>query len=456
MSRGCSRRSARSAASAYSVYSYRVALRGDRRARVYAGTAPDQVDEVLERHRRRARPARRRRRVTERELGRRQGPPQGSLALSLETRSSRMHRIGRSELDPRRGPDARRAGRATSRRSPPTTSAGSIDRVLRRAAAGTLAVVGPFDERRLRRTTGQPWRTGSLSRDPGRGVRRRRAHGRHRVRGGASPTPTSSWSPRSTRTTPASTCDSSGRRAPACRSRPTRAPARGRAPRSRSTSPWSTRRARTSRWCAANGVHAVVGTTGFTDDDLDELAARSRTAPTAVDRAQLRHRRGADDALRRAGGAVVRDRRDHRAAPRREGRRPVGHRHAHRRAHGRGVGATGRRPDHERRCSRAPGAARARRASAIHSVRLRGLVAHQEVLLGTTGQTPDDPPRHLRPHVVHARRAARREAGAPTGPALTVGLDALLDLLAGPEPRCARSAEPVVRVDGGRRVTATC
>src|SRR2546429_3601468 len=25
------------------------------------------------------------------------------------------------------------------------------------------------------------------------------------------------------------------------------------------------------RWCAANGVHAVVGTTGFTDADLDEL-----------------------------------------------------------------------------------------------------------------------------------------------------------------------------------------
>ena len=26
------------------------------------------------------------------------------------------------------------------------------------------------------------------------------------------------------------------------------------------------------RWCAAHDVHAVVGTTGFTEDDLDELA----------------------------------------------------------------------------------------------------------------------------------------------------------------------------------------
>ena len=25
------------------------------------------------------------------------------------------------------------------------------------------------------------------------------------------------------------------------------------------------------RWCAAHDVHAVVGTTGFTEDDLDEL-----------------------------------------------------------------------------------------------------------------------------------------------------------------------------------------
>ena len=37
--------------------------------------------------------------------------------------------------------------------------------------------------------------------------------------------------------------------------------------------------------------------------------------------------------------------------------------------------------------ARRPGLEPARPASAIHSVRLRGLVAHQEVLLGTTGQS---------------------------------------------------------------------
>ena len=46
----------------------------------------------------------------------------------------------------------------------------------------------------------------------------------------------------------------------------------------------------------------------------------------------------------------------------------------------------------------------------IHSVRLRGLFAHQEVLLGTAGQSLSHPPRHLRPHLLHARRPPRREA----------------------------------------------
>jgi 4-hydroxy-tetrahydrodipicolinate reductase len=64
---------------------------------------------------------------------------------------------------------------------------------------------------------------------------------------------------------------------------------------------------------------------------------------------------------------------------------------------------------------------------AMHSVRLRGLVAHQEVLLGTAGQTLTI--RHdsfdrssFMPGVVLAvKRIVDR-------PGLTVGLDALLDL----------------------------
>ncbi len=63
----------------------------------------------------------------------------------------------------------------------------------------------------------------------------------------------------------------------------------------------------------------------------------------------------------------------------------------------------------------------------VHSVRLRGLVAHQEVLLGTTGQTLTI--RHdsldrtsFMPGVVLAVKLVGERPG------LTVGLDALLDL----------------------------
>jgi 4-hydroxy-tetrahydrodipicolinate reductase len=61
----------------------------------------------------------------------------------------------------------------------------------------------------------------------------------------------------------------------------------------------------------------------------------------------------------------------------------------------------------------------------VHSVRLRGLVAHQEVLLGTTGQTltirHDSYDRSsFMPGVVLAVKAIGDRLG------LTVGLDALL------------------------------
>jgi 4-hydroxy-tetrahydrodipicolinate reductase len=64
----------------------------------------------------------------------------------------------------------------------------------------------------------------------------------------------------------------------------------------------------------------------------------------------------------------------------------------------------------------------------IHSVRLRGLIAHQEVLLGSVGETLTV--RHdsldrasFMPGVV---LACKKLATLPAG--LTVGLDALLDL----------------------------
>jgi 4-hydroxy-tetrahydrodipicolinate reductase len=63
----------------------------------------------------------------------------------------------------------------------------------------------------------------------------------------------------------------------------------------------------------------------------------------------------------------------------------------------------------------------------VHSLRLRGLVAHQEVLFGTTGQSLSI--RHdsydrssFMPGVL---LAVKKVAGAP---GVTIGLDALLDL----------------------------
>ena len=63
----------------------------------------------------------------------------------------------------------------------------------------------------------------------------------------------------------------------------------------------------------------------------------------------------------------------------------------------------------------------------IHSVRMRGMVAHQEVVLGTTGQTLTI--RHdsydrtsFMPGVVMAAKAIADRPG------VTVGLDVLLDL----------------------------
>ena len=63
----------------------------------------------------------------------------------------------------------------------------------------------------------------------------------------------------------------------------------------------------------------------------------------------------------------------------------------------------------------------------IHSVRLPGLVAHQEVILGAPGQFLTHPPRHDLARRVRARASCSRSSGS-TGlpPGLTVGLDALL------------------------------
>ena len=114
-------------------------------------------------------------------------------------------------------------------------------------------------------------------------------------------------------------------------------------------------------FCLDHGIHAVVGTTGFDEGRLSTLrgwlgdVAEHRRAH----RAQLLDRRDPDDALRRAGGPVLRVGRDRRAAPPRQGRRALRDRPSY---GGARRGRPPRRPA-ARRCptppaprSRAPGA----------------------------------------------------------------------------------------------------
>lgn len=180
-------------------------------------------------------------------------------------------------------------------------------------------------------------------------------------------------------------------------------------------------------WCADHGVHAVVGTTGFSEAELDEL--------------RMRLLEGATNAVivpNFAIGAVLMMRFAELAAPYFETAEVIELHHdekvdapsgtamltAQRMAQA--SGDWGKDPTEKlvvegARGAEGPGGIR------VHSVRLRGLVAHQEVVLGTAGQSLTI--RHdsydrtsFMPGVLLAIRAVRERPG------LTVGLDALLGL----------------------------
>jgi 4-hydroxy-tetrahydrodipicolinate reductase len=178
-------------------------------------------------------------------------------------------------------------------------------------------------------------------------------------------------------------------------------------------------------WCAAQGVHAVVGTTGFTDGDLDTLRRSFTTSNCFI-------------APNFAVGAVLMMRFAELAAPYFESAEIIELHHDNKVDAPSGTamltaermaGASsdwGKDPtEHEvlpgARGGAGPGQIR------VHSVRLRGLVAHQEVLLGTTGQSLSI--RHdsydrtsFMPGVVLAVKAVADQPG------VTVGLDALLGI----------------------------
>ena len=183
-------------------------------------------------------------------------------------------------------------------------------------------------------------------------------------------------------------------------------------------------------WCVGHGVHAVVGTTGFTPDRLTRLRSELATAPgvgvvvaanfsigavlmmhfadqagrfyESVEIIELHHPNKADAP---SGTATTTA---HRIAAAREAadRPPIPDATSQEVAGARGADVAGIR---------------------VHGVRLRGLVAHQEVLFGDPGETLTV--RHdsldrvsFMPGVLTAVRAVIDRPG------LTVGIDELLGL----------------------------
>ena len=146
---------------------------------------------------------------------------------------------------------------------------------------------------------------------------------------------------------------------------------------------------RTLPWLAANGIHAVVGTTGFTDDDLAgfEVAFGAEGAPNCVIAPNF------------AISAVLMMRFAEMAAPFFDTTEIVELHHdrkvdapsgtavktAERMAEARGSDF-GADPTTDEVYAGARGG-EGPSGIRVHSVRMRGMVAHQEVILGAQGQT---------------------------------------------------------------------
>jgi predicted Zn-dependent peptidase len=127
---------------AYSVYSYRMAFEGTGAVGIYAGTSPERAHETLAVVRgeidRLVADG-----LPEPELAAAKGHLKGSTALALETSSSRMHRIGRSELTTDEVPSVDELVADIE-----AVTVEDVERVVQRVFADTprvLAVVGPFD-----------------------------------------------------------------------------------------------------------------------------------------------------------------------------------------------------------------------------------------------------------------------------------------------------------------------
>lgn len=178
-------------------------------------------------------------------------------------------------------------------------------------------------------------------------------------------------------------------------------------------------------WLAANGIHAVVGTTGFTDADYRNFRDAFTSSNCVI-------------APNFAIGAVLMMRFAELAAPFFESVEIIEYHHDGKvdapsgtamMTADRIAGASkdwGADPTTDELLDGARGG-RGPAGIRVHALRVRGMVASQEVLLGTTGQTLDI--RHdtydrssFMPGVLLAVKAVGSRPG------LTVGLDELLDL----------------------------
>jgi 4-hydroxy-tetrahydrodipicolinate reductase len=180
-----------------------------------------------------------------------------------------------------------------------------------------------------------------------------------------------------------------------------------------------------SRWCALNGVHAVVGTTGLTVDDMQDLAglfdgerANAVVAPNFAIGAVLMMRLAAMAAPHFETAEIIELHHDKKIDA------PSGT--AMLTAERIAEASPDWAPDPtEKHTLEGARGGKGPAGIPIHSVRLRGMVAHQEVLLGTTGQSLSI--RHDsydRTSFMPGVLLAIREVGKRPG--LTIGLDALL------------------------------
>ena len=179
-------------------------------------------------------------------------------------------------------------------------------------------------------------------------------------------------------------------------------------------------------WCAANGVHAVVGTTGFTDEDLAAYRAGFTQSNAMI-------------APNFAIGAVMMMRMAEIAAPHFQTAEVIEfHHNAKKDAPSGTAMMTAQRIDAAKSASESsydpdptenevvPGARGGKVGDVgVHGIRVEGMVAHQEVIFGTTGETLTI--RHdsldRKSFMPGVLLAARQIADLP---GLTLGLDTLL------------------------------